>query len=177
LTSLCEHERITTTLAKARAVRKKADRLITIGKREYLTEERRKQMIEGRLHTEEAVAKVVEELVPRFDGMQGNYCYITPAGRRKGDGAKLAVIQYKYNPMALYEQESQRDTTQAYLTNFTYKLLVQEKELFQGKLDALQSELMDPLKAGDKEVKAKETFFQAQLAVVERELTHFAVTS
>lgn len=174
-THLCEHERITTTKAKATAVRKMADRLITIAKRPYLSETRRCQMLDARLNTQKAVDKVFNELAPRFEGVDGNYCYITPSGRRKGDAAKMAVIQFKYNPTELYEKDQMLDSYKTHLVDFNYKLLIQERNLFQGKLDALASDLMDPVRADDKDIKAQEKFYKAQLAIVEQELSHFAV--
>mmetsp|Transcript_15025 Transcript_15025/g.27658 ORF Transcript_15025/g.27658 Transcript_15025/m.27658 type:complete len:199 (-) Transcript_15025:103-699(-) len=172
-TSLCEHERIITTKAKAKAMRKMADRMVTIAKRPYLTELRRTQMLKMRLFTDKAVDKVMNDLRHRFEGINGNYCYIKPLGHRKGDGAKLAMIQYKYNPMELLENEDE-DTFANHIADFNYKMLMQEQAFFQDKLKAIESGLVDPLKSRDPSLRAQEKLYKAQIARVQRELTHFS---
>ena len=71
----------------------------------------------------------------------GNYTRIRKIGRRRGDGAEQATIEYVNNPYMLYEQELDKDLPKAKLPGFTHKLLVEELEFFEGKLAEAESAL------------------------------------
>src|SRR5271167_1533088 len=71
--SLIEHSRIRTTLAKAKAVRPFAEKMITLGKRGDLHSRR---VISASLCQKEAVRKLFAELAPRTSARQGGYCRI-----------------------------------------------------------------------------------------------------
>src|SRR5438045_4008563 len=71
--SLVEHERISTTLAKAKELRRWADKAITLGKRGTLADRR---LLLSRIPNKDAVSKVFEELAPRFKTRNGGYTRI-----------------------------------------------------------------------------------------------------
>ena len=88
--SLVEHERITTTLAKAKAVRPVAEQLITRAKKQDLAARR---AVISFLPTSAAADKVYEVLAPRFADRPGGYTRIIKVGRRTGDGVEMAVLE------------------------------------------------------------------------------------
>lgn len=84
------YEQITTTLAKARALRPIVERLITTAKRGDLTARRR---LIAALPTEKGAAKVLDVLGKRFATRTGGYTRIIKLGQRTGDRAPMAVLQ------------------------------------------------------------------------------------
>jgi len=98
ITQLFIHERITTTEAKAKAIRGQAERLITIAKRGNSTDEpaRRvhaRRLAAARLNGPEAVRKLFDEIAPRYETRPGGYTRILKLGQRQGDGARVALIE------------------------------------------------------------------------------------
>ena len=89
-TELFRHGRITTTQAKARALRPYAERLITKAKRGDLHARR---MVLAKLHDRDVVAHLFEEVAPRFAERAGGYTRILKLDPRKGDRATLAMIE------------------------------------------------------------------------------------
>ncbi len=89
-TSLVTHEHVTTTLAKAKAMRPLVERLITRGKQKTL--HARRELMKTVL-TEQAINKLLEELGPRYATRPGGYTRIIKLNPRKGDGAAMAQIQ------------------------------------------------------------------------------------
>ena len=87
---LIQHERITTTLAKAKETRVMAEKIITHGKKGTLHNRR---VALSRLPNKKAVAKVFDELGPRYAERPGGYTRIIKLGPRQGDGAYMAVIE------------------------------------------------------------------------------------
>jgi len=90
ITELFRHERIKTTEAKAKAVRGKAERLITLGKRGDLHARR---LAAARLNDPAIVWKLFDELAPRYEGRSGGYTRIYKLGRRQGDGASMVLLE------------------------------------------------------------------------------------
>jgi len=89
--SLILHERMTTTLAKAKAVQPIVEKLVTLARED--TDYHRRQA-RARLGDERAVAKLFEVIAPRFVGQPGGYTRIYRIGQRRGDGAPLALIEF-----------------------------------------------------------------------------------
>jgi large subunit ribosomal protein L17 len=89
-TSFLEKERITTTLARAKALRPVAERMITLGKRNTLHTRRRAARM---LYKPTVVRKLFEDIAPRFSERPGGYTRIVKLGPRAGDGAEMAVIE------------------------------------------------------------------------------------
>ncbi len=90
VTSIIEHERVITTVPKAKAVKPLVDRMITLGKRDTLHARRQAAAF---LETPAAVKKLFEKLGARFGQRNGGYTRIVRLGWRKGDGAEQAVIE------------------------------------------------------------------------------------
>jgi large subunit ribosomal protein L17 len=91
MASLFEHQRIETTLAKAKEVRKLAERIITLG-------------IKGDLHSKRvalscvpnrsSIAKLFNDIAPRFSGRNGGYLRVVQTRNRVNDGAPMAVLEF-----------------------------------------------------------------------------------
>lgn len=89
-TSLFQHERIRTTSAKAKELRPFAERLITLARRGDLHARRRAART---IRDRQALKKLFDTLGPRYAERNGGYMRILKLGRRKGDGAEMAVVQ------------------------------------------------------------------------------------
>lgn len=90
LVSLLKHERLKTTLAKAKELRMWADRIITLGKRNDLHARRQAFAL---LRSENVVKKLFDTIAPRFKDRQGGYTRIYRMGWRQGDAAPLSLIE------------------------------------------------------------------------------------
>ena len=88
--ALIKHEQITTTLPKAKDLRRVAERLITLAKKGDLHSRR---IAIARLRDEKMVSKLFETLGPRYEGRSGGYTRVLKAGFRYGDSAPVAVIE------------------------------------------------------------------------------------
>ena len=89
--SLVEHEQIKTTLAKAKAVRPFAEKMVTLGKRGDLHARR---LALGYLHSKAAVTKLFGDIAPAAAGRKGGYTRITRLGQRHTDSAPMAFIEW-----------------------------------------------------------------------------------
>jgi len=90
--------RITTTEAKARAIRAEAEKLITIAKRAIASGDNGRQvharrLLMARLNNKAAVAKIFNEIAPGFEARPGGYTRTLKLGLRHGDAAKMALIE------------------------------------------------------------------------------------
>ncbi len=88
--SLLSHERITTTVTKAKEMRTLVDRMITYGKNGTVHHRR---LAFGIIHDRTLVKKLFDEIAPRFKDRNGGYTRIMKTGFRKGDNAPLAIIE------------------------------------------------------------------------------------
>ena len=89
VTSVIEHERVITTVPKAKAVKPLVDRMITLAKRDSLHTRRQAAAF---LETPAAVKKLFDKLGTRFGQRQGGYTRIVKLGPRSGDNAEMAII-------------------------------------------------------------------------------------
>ena len=89
--SLIEHQRIKTTLAKAKAVRPLAEKMVTLGKKGSL--HARRTAIATLRHADH-VKKLFEEIAPRAADRKGGYTRIVKLGARKSDAAPMAFIEW-----------------------------------------------------------------------------------
>src|SRR5262250_2994447 len=89
--ALIQHQRIKTTLAKAKAVRPLAERMVTLGKRGSL-HARRTALATLRQKT--AVKKLFDDIAPRSVERNGGYTRIVKLGQRKSDSAAMAFIEW-----------------------------------------------------------------------------------
>jgi large subunit ribosomal protein L17 len=95
--SLLRHEAITTTLPKAKELRRVAEPIITLGKKPNLANRR---LAFNRLRDREMVSKLFDELGPRFANRDGGYLRILKYGFRRGDNAPMALVELLDRPAA-----------------------------------------------------------------------------
>ena len=93
--SLLRHEEITTTLPKAKELRRVAEPMITLGKKPSLANRR---LAFDRLRDRGIVAKLFDDLGPRYAKRNGGYLRILKTGFRKGDNAPLALVMLLDRP-------------------------------------------------------------------------------
>ena len=89
--SLIKHEQITTTLPKAKVLKPQADKIITLGKKDTLSNT--KTLI-SKLQDIKSTNKVKKTLSKRYENRKGGYTRIIKAGFRYGDNAPMAVIEF-----------------------------------------------------------------------------------
>jgi large subunit ribosomal protein L17 len=128
--SLIKHKRIQTTLAKARAARPVAEKIVTLGKRGTLQARR---LVAARLHAqprshfkgtptvkgkvlrdewrqnEDIVRILFEEIAPVFKTRPGGYTRIIKLGERQGDAAQLAILEFVELPAAAADEAAPAD--------------------------------------------------------------------
>jgi large subunit ribosomal protein L17 len=94
--SLIEHGRIKTTLAKARAVRPLAEKMVTLAKRGGLHARRRALALlhNNSTRTVKAVGKLFSEIAPRSADRNGGYTRVIKLGPRPSDSAQMALIEW-----------------------------------------------------------------------------------
>jgi len=90
--SLIEHSRIKTTLAKAKAVRPLAEKILTLGKKNTL--HARRTALSYLCQNEGAVHRLFAEVAPRAADRKGGYTRIVKLGQRKSDAAPMAFIEW-----------------------------------------------------------------------------------
>ncbi|MEY2600611.1 MAG: hypothetical protein RLZZ244_1540 [Verrucomicrobiota bacterium] len=90
--SLIEHNRITTTLAKAKAVRPFAEKLVTIAKKNSL--HARRTALSYLFHNKDAVKTLFTEVAPRSAERKGGYTRIIKLGRRYSDSSEMAILEW-----------------------------------------------------------------------------------
>jgi large subunit ribosomal protein L17 len=90
ITNVIEHERVITTVPKAKAVKPLVDRMITLGKQDSLHARREAARV---LFTPASVKKLFDTIAPRFGQRNGGYTRIVRLAPRKGDGAEQAMIE------------------------------------------------------------------------------------
>ena len=89
--SLIKHRRVTTTLAKAKAARSVAEKLVTLGKSGTLHDRR---LAVSRLHQEDAVKILFNEIAPAQKDRNGGYTRIVRMLQRQGDAAEMAILEW-----------------------------------------------------------------------------------
>ncbi len=89
-TELFLHEKVTTTLPRAQAVRPLAEKLITKARKGDLHS---KRVVLRTIPNRDAVVRLFDDVAPRYADREGGYTRITKLGPRRGDGAEEAVIE------------------------------------------------------------------------------------
>ncbi len=90
--SLFRHDKIVTTLPKAKEARRLAEKLITLARRDHNELSARRQVL--RYVTDRDLVKhLFEEIAPRYQGRPGGYTRIVRVGQRRGDGAQMAALE------------------------------------------------------------------------------------
>jgi len=108
--SLVEHELIKTTLAKAKELRRVAEPLITLAKKDTVANRR---LAFARIRDKDAVKKLFEELGPRYAERPGGYLRILKCGFRAGDKAPMAYVELVDRPLVDSDNEDQADSDSA----------------------------------------------------------------
>jgi large subunit ribosomal protein L17 len=113
--ALLRHERIETTMPKAKELRPFVERLITIAKRGVATNGQAlhaRRMVMSEIPDKEVVGKLFETLAPRFAERPGGYTRILRVGFRRGDSAEVAQVELvgsEYNPRKAEEAAAERE--------------------------------------------------------------------
>jgi large subunit ribosomal protein L17 len=95
LTALFAHERITTTLAKAKAIRPLADRMVTLAKTDTLHARRQALTL---VPDVTVVRRLFDTIGARYSDRRGGYTRIVPIGTRRGDAAPLVILELVDRP-------------------------------------------------------------------------------
>ncbi len=98
--SIIEHESVKTTLAKAKEIRGFLEPLVTLAKDNTVANQR---LAYSRLQSKEAVAKLFDELGPRYKDRPGGYLRVIKRGYRPGDKATAAQVEFVQEETAEHE--------------------------------------------------------------------------
>ena len=96
--SLIKHKRVTTSLAKAKAARSVAEKMVTLGKRGTIHDRR---LAAARLHQEDVVKILFNEIAPSQKDRRGGYTRIVRLNQRQGDAGQLAILEWVDLPQAV----------------------------------------------------------------------------
>src|SRR5258708_32214079 len=96
--SLIKHKRVTTSLAKAKAARSVAEKMVTLGKRGRLHDRR---LAAACLHQEDAVKILFNEIAPSQKERHGGYTRIVRLNQRQGDAAERAILEWVDLPVVI----------------------------------------------------------------------------
>ena len=107
VTSLLDHERVETTDAKAKELRRIADRMITLGKRGDLHARRRAMRV---IRVRDVAAKVFGELAERYRTRPGGYTRVLKTRRRMGDAACMSIVEL-VEPLEVVKPEKKAKKT------------------------------------------------------------------
>ncbi|MCL4125273.1 UNVERIFIED_CONTAM: hypothetical protein GTU68_056333 [Idotea baltica] len=105
-TSLLEHEKIQTTVYKAKDLRRVAEKLITLAKTDNV---QRRRKAYGYLKSKAVVHKLFAELGPRFEKRAGGYTRVIKLGQRFSDAADMALIELVQDPKTEAKKESKSE--------------------------------------------------------------------
>ena len=125
VTNLLRHERMETTIAKAKEVRRHAEKVITLGKRvtpsllEKATGDKKNQLAAQRVHAmrlagetvqdKDVLSKLFDELSTRYQNRNGGYTRIIRKGTRLGDGTEVGFLELVDRPEKVEAKESKKD--------------------------------------------------------------------
>ena len=110
MVSLIDHERITTTVPKAKHLRPIIEKMVTLGKKDTQANRRRAF---SKLRDKDAVSKLFEVLGPRFNERPGGYCRILKLSKpRLGDAGERAIIEFVERTLDETSPEEQAAATE-----------------------------------------------------------------
>jgi len=90
IVSFLKNERIKTTITKAKELRRRSERIITRAKDPTL---HNKRIVLSKIKDRDMVAKLFDDIAPRYKNVNGGYTRIIRIGRRQGDGAELSYLE------------------------------------------------------------------------------------
>src|SRR5581483_11056225 len=108
--SLIKHKRVTTTLAKAKAARSVAEKMVTLGKHGTIHDRR---LAAARLHQEDAVKILFNEIAPVQKDRRGGYTRIVKLNQRQGDASQLAILEWVDVPVVTEEPKAETPAAEA----------------------------------------------------------------
>jgi large subunit ribosomal protein L17 len=108
--SLIKHKRVTTTLAKAKAARSVAEKMVTFGKAGTIHDRR---LAASRLHQEDAVKILFDEIAPAQKERHGGYTRIVRLNQRQGDAAQRAILEWVDLPLHVPETPAEAEAEPA----------------------------------------------------------------
>ncbi len=154
LDSLILHERIQTTISKAKELRPLAEKLVTLARRGGLHARR----LALRDISQEAAKRLFDEIAPRFATRPGGYTRILKLGQRPGDAAEKAIIEFVDFDYA--QRRAEKKAAEKAVTEKKESLLEKARRLVTGKggekeADAKADEPAEPAKAADKKAADK----------------------
>ena len=137
VTSLIIEERIETTVPKAKALRPRIEKMITLGKKGDLAARRKAAAY---VMTDEALNKLFDTLGPRFGDREGGYTRIIRGAWQKGDGADKAFIELLGSEKILDEKRQKRAETRAKKAEETKKAMEEAEAQQQAQAGAAEPE-------------------------------------
>ena len=109
-TSLFENKRVRTTTVKAKEARRTIERLITFAKRGSLAD--RRQVLRT-VRDKDVVKALFDEIAPTYQSRNGGYTRVIKLGRRRGDGAEMALLELVGYEGAVIEKQQAREEEKA----------------------------------------------------------------
>jgi len=106
VTSLIEHEKINTTDAKAKEIKRLADKMITLGKRGDLHSIRQAMKV---IRHKSVTKKLFDDVAPRFKDINGGYTRVLKYKRRNGDNAPISIVELSV--LSKEEKKTRKKTT------------------------------------------------------------------
>ncbi|MES2856584.1 MAG: 50S ribosomal protein L17 [Bdellovibrionota bacterium] len=131
VTSLVEHGRIKTTVARAKELRRHVEKAITLGKDQTLHAQR---LLMSRYPNEDTVSTIMKDLAPRFKTRAGGYTRILKLGNRPGDNAEMAFIEFVDFAPKAKEETSLKEAAKA--KKAAARAVVAKKKAFRKKQGA-----------------------------------------
>ena len=109
-TSLFQHKQVRTTVEKAKAARSTVERMITFAKKGSLAD--RRQVLKT-IRDKDVVRSLFDEIAPIYAGRNGGYTRVIKLGRRRGDGAEMALLELVGYEGALVDKQRAREENKA----------------------------------------------------------------
>jgi large subunit ribosomal protein L17 len=108
--SLIEHNRVTTTVERAKAARSVAEKMVTLGKKGTIHHRRQAT---AALKQADAVKKLFTDIAPRFAERNGGYTRIVRLGQRRGDAAPTAILEWTEGAAPVAPTEGDRKSAES----------------------------------------------------------------
>ena len=108
--SLIKHKRVTTTLARAKAARSVAEKMVTLGKQGTIHDRR---LATSRLHQDDAVKILFNEIAPAQKERHGGYTRIVRLHQRQGDASQLAILEWVDMPVVTEAPPAEKPAEEA----------------------------------------------------------------
>ncbi len=137
VSSLVEHERIRTTLTKAKYIRPLVEKAITLGQRENSLHARR--LLLSKYPNKDTVHRIMTDIAPRFRNRPGGYTRIIKLGPRPGDMADMAYIEFVDYALPPLKDEETVDPEEEKQKTQLMKLLASRKEAHKKSRRQIQS--------------------------------------